>query len=322
MKLLQTVSLCLVCASGIYAQPPEYSFKETYDVSLPAQLVLSTSDGNIQVIPSSDHAIEVCYIARRNNKVLKIDRKALEEELTLEVLHEGNSVKISVKYPNENAWASSRDRIQVGFEIHAPTEAVCNLRTSDGNISLEGLTGAQQLKTSDGNIRVANVKGNVTGRTSDGEIDLSEINGSVEVSTSDGNVEISNIDGDVSASTSDGNIVLSDVQGNTSSKTSDGHITFNELSGSFTGTTSDGNIRGTFVQLKDKLTARTSDGNIDITIPRKVGLDLDIKGASLNVPLDNFSGRSDKEVIQGKSNGGGIPVKLFASDGKVSLASR
>jgi DUF4097 and DUF4098 domain-containing protein YvlB len=114
--------------------------------------------------------------------------------------------------------------------------------------------------------------------------------------------------------------VLSKVDGNTSSKTSDGHITFEELSGSFTGITSDGNIRGNFVLLKGQLTVRTGDGNIDITLPDQLGLDLDITGESLHVPLNNFSGRSDEKIIRGKSNGGGIPVNLSASDGSVTLA--
>jgi DUF4097 and DUF4098 domain-containing protein YvlB len=124
------------------------------------------------------------------------------------------------------------------------------------------------------------------------------------------------------SSTSDGNIRIINVDGNTSSKTSDGHITFDGLKGSFTGVTSDGNIRGSFAVLRKELIARTGDGNIDITIPDKVGLDLDIKGESLHVPLNSFSGRSDEDVIKGKANGGGIPVSLSTSDGSVTLAYR
>ena len=312
----------MLLASAIYGQDPQYSFKETYKMSLPAHLAISSSDGNIDVVPAQGDEIEVFYIVKRNNSVLKIDRKDLEEELTLEVIHEGNSLKITVKYPDDYFRGFSRDRMNVNFEIHAPRETVCNLHTSDGNISLAGLMGDQELKTSDGNIRISSSAGNVTGRSSDGDVTVDEIKGSVEAHTSDGNIEISNIVGDVLASTSDGNITLSKAEGNTSLKTSDGHITFKELTGSFTGVTSDGNIRGTFDQLKKELTARTGDGNIDITIPDKAGLDLDIKGESLHVPLSSFSGRSDEDVIRGKANGGGIPVNLSTSDGSVTLAYR
>jgi hypothetical protein len=310
----------LLFISTGHAQEFEYSFREVYEMSLPAQLTVSSSDGNIKVVTSEGNEIEVFYIVTRDNKVLKIDRKDLEKELTLEVVHEKTRLHISVKHQNENWSFFSSDHIEVNFEIHAPRQTVSNLNTSDGNISLLGLTGDQQCKTSDGNISIKNVRGNITGRTSDGNIRVSEVRGSVGISTSDGNIEISDIVGDVRSSTSDGNIVISDVQGNTSSKTSDGHITFKELSGSFTGITSDGNIRGNFVQLKQELTVRTGDGNINITIPDRLGLDLDISGESLHIPFDNFSGRSDDKVIRGTANGGGIPVKLSASDGNVTLA--
>jgi hypothetical protein len=312
----------MLFASVGYAQSHEYSFKETYKMSLPAQLAISSSDGNIDVVPSEGNDIEVFYIVKRDNRLLKIDRKALEEELTLEVSHEANSLKITVKYPDDYFRGFSRNRMNVNFEIHTPTQTVCSLHTSDGNISLAGLKGNQELKTSDGNIRITNAAGNVTGRSSDGDVNVDDIKGSVETHTSDGNIDISNIVGDVLASTSDGNITISRAEGNTSLKTSDGHITFKELTGSFSGVTSDGNIKGSFIQLKKELTARTGDGNIDITIPDRMGLDLDIKGESLHVPLNSFSGRSDEDVIKGKANGGGIPVNLSTSDGSVTLAYR
>lgn len=305
-----------------FGQEHEFSFSETYNVSLPAQLSISTSDGNIDVKQTDGRDIKVFYIVRRKDKVLKIDRSALEKELKLEVIHNANKLTINVKYPEDYFRGFSMNRLEVGFEILTPRETASDLATSDGNISLDGLAGDQHVRTSDGNIRITNVQGDVTGKTSDGDIHADKVNGSVKVATSDGNIDLSGIVGDIESSTSDGNISLIGVQGSASSKTSDGHIDFKDLSGSFTGSTSDGNISGSFSQLKGNLTARTSDGNIDITIPAKMGLDLDIKAESMNVPLENFSGRSDKKVIQGKSNGGGIPVKLSSSDGRVSLAAR
>ena len=321
MKTLQSLlAFCILFVSLSNAQKMKYSFKESYAVTPDAQLMVSTSDGNIDLVSSPGNEIEVFFIAKRNNSVLQVDREALEKEVILEVIQDQNSVKITVKDKNKYSDDLFRKGINVSFEIHAPEKTACNFNTSDGNISLAGLAGDQKLKTSDGNIRIADVGGNIIGKTSDGDISVRAVKGSVGVSTSDGNIEVTNITGDVQSSTSDGNIVISNVEGNTSSKTSDGHITFKELSGSFTGITSDGNIRGNFLQLKQELTVRTGDGNIDITIPGNLGLDLDIKGESLDVPLNNFSRRSDEESIQGQSNGGGIPVNLSTSDGRVVLA--
>ena len=104
-------------------------------------------------------------------------------------------------------------------------------------------------------------------------------------------------------------------------KTSDGDLKFRDLAGSLNAHTSDGNVSGNIIELKSELTIRTSDGNISVFVPANIGMDLNIKGESLDVPLNNFSGHSDEKSIQGKSNGGGVAVNLSTS-GNVTLAYR
>jgi hypothetical protein len=338
MKTLALMAICFVLSiSFSISQDFDYSFTEKYKVSTPAQLSVSSSDGNIEVNPSKGGETEVFYIARKNGKLLKIDRKELEQEVILEVSQSGNQLTISVRH-KENFSSWNNNQVNVSFKIFAPSETAGTLHTSDGNITLAGLNGDQECKTSDGNIGISDIKGRVTGvtsdgntklsgitgdvftKTSDGNIDLTRITGSVESSTSDGNINLNNITGEVKSSTSDGSIRLESVIGGVSAKTSDGQISFKDLSGSLSAITSNGDIRGNLVKLSGQLIVKTSDGNIDVTVPGKMGLDLDIRGESLNVPLDNFSGKSEEKSIIGKSNGGGIKVNLEASDGNVTLA--
>ncbi len=306
-----------LCISNVYAQNFDYSFKESYEVSLPAQLSISCSDGNLDVIPSEGNKIQVFYIVKKANRILEINRGELEKELIVEVVHTKSSLKISVK--DKIKPFNLEFPLNVHFKVYVPKETSCDLRTSDGNISLAGLISDQRCKTSDGYIHIANISGNVTGGTSDGDILVKEIKGLVDVGTSDGSIELEKINGDVQASTSDGNIKLDHVKGDISVKTSDGYIAFKEISGSFKAITSDGNIKGNVVELRNQLTLRTSGGNIEVAIPAQMGLDLDIKGESIDVPFKNFSGKFDKTTVRGQSNGGGIPVTLSTSDGNIRL---
>jgi hypothetical protein len=324
MKKLSLLSLCLSLTVLVsFGQVDHYSFKEKYNVATPAQLEVSSADGNIDVVASSGNEIQVFYVAKRNGKTLDIRRKELEKDLIFEIAVENNKLKIKIedRFKNRN-WGlmDAFDHIYVNLVIYAPGETASNLHTSDGNVSLTGLRGDQYIKTSDGNIEISRIAGNVVGKTSDGNVRIKDIRGSVEIGTSDGNIKLDNIIGDSQSSTSDGNIELTNVKGNTSVRTSDGDIYINRISGSFKGTTSDGNIRGEIIDLKKELVVKTGDGNINIKIPVRLGLDLDIRGESLHVPLSNFSGKSDKTVIRGKCNGGGIPVNLSTSDGNITLS--
>lgn len=321
MKTITLILPCFLLAMAFAtAQDGDYSFKEKYSVASPVQLDVSSFDGNIDVSPSSTNEIQVYYIARKNGHVLKINREELEKEVILNVEPGPNGLRIEVKNKFENqSWFNSMDQVHVSFRILTPSKTACDLHSSDGNLSIEGLTSDQKLKTSDGNIQIAGINGNIRGNTSDGNIRAKEVKGSVDIGTSDGNIQLEKIAGDVTSTTSDGNIELTQVRGDVNAKTSDGDIYFTDISGSFRGKTSDGNIRGNFVELKKELTLNTGDGNISVRIPGNLGLDLDIRGESLNVPLNNFSGKSEKKYIQGKSNGGGIAVSLATSDGHITL---
>lgn len=318
MKTTVSLLICYMLSLSLsWSQNPDYSFKESYDLATPAKLKISSSDGNIEVVPGNTKKAEVLYIVTRNSKLLKIDRKELEKELTITVVQTGNSLDISVVYPKTEMF-NKKNLPQVNFKITVPKETSCDLHTSDGNVSLSGLTSNQQCKTSDGNVAISSVTGDVIGRTSDGNINVKQITGAVEARTSDGNIVAEDIKGNTQSVTSDGNIVLSKVTGDITISTSDGDIAFDNVSGSVKASSSDGNIRGNILELKRSLAVRTSDGNISITVPDRLGLDLDIKGESLDVALNNFSGTSDEKYIHGKINGGGIPVSL-TSDGNVSL---
>ncbi|HEX6226037.1 MAG TPA: DUF4097 family beta strand repeat-containing protein [Chryseolinea sp.] len=319
MKLLTTIMFSVVAISISHAQDFDYSFKETYDVSTPAQLDLKSFDGNVDIIPTDGSKIMVYYIVKKAGKLLKIDRRELEEDIIVESFNDNNSVRVAVKPKDRLRNFSIEPSIGVHFKVYVPKETGCNLATSDGDISMQGLISDQQCKTSDGSIEITDIEGNVHGKTSDGDVRVRQIKGRVDVGTSDGTIRLANINGNVHASTSDGNIELDKVTGNIVVKTSDGYIDFKEVSGSFSASTSDGNIRGSVVELKDELSLRTSGGNINVSIPGQLGLDLDIKGESIDVPFKNFTGKFDKTYVRGQSNGGGIPVILSTSDGNVTL---
>ncbi|MEP2025543.1 MAG: DUF4097 family beta strand repeat-containing protein [Reichenbachiella sp.] len=350
-----TLSAVFLSLSSL-AQKKKFSFNEVYQVDGSPKLTVTTNDGDIEVFPSDRNEIEVFYIVERNNEVINISPKELEEDFIIDISSDQGFLNISVKqryqYRN-NDW---RNRINVSFDIYCPIKSSCDLQSSDGDIKLRGLTADQKLQTSDGDVEIIKVTGDVYARTSDGDITIRQVVGNVESITSDGDIELGNIEGNVEGKTSDGDVDLEDINGRvdlvtsdgdinaekivgdmklTSSdgdlrigqsegemiiNTSDGDISFRNLSGSLKARTSDGEIKGNIVRLDDSLELRTSDGNIVVTIPDAMGLDLVLRGETIRTVLDNFSGTSKDHIVEGEVNGGGMLVDLHASDGTVSLS--
>lgn len=311
-------SLLFLIATSVQAQEKKYSFEEQYNISVPANLKISSSDGDVQVYPGNEGTIKVFYQVYKGNTFMKISKEELEEHVILTIKHNDNLLDISVKSRNHNNW---NNQYNVSFDIYTPTQTSCKLNSSDGDIVLSGLNSDQYCKTSDGDIRVMKVEGRIGLHTSDGDIDAIAINGSVDMETSDGDIYAETINGgDIIMETSDGDISIKDVSGGINASTSDGDIVANNCSGSMTASTSDGDIRGNFIKITDELSFITSDGDIDISVPKGIGLNLKLKGETLKTPMMDYSGRTDKHHIDGKVNGGGIPVELITSDGTITLS--
>ena len=145
------------------------------------------------------------------------------------------------------------------------------------------------------------------------------VKSSCNLYSSDGDIVLEGLQADQTIRTSDGDIELIDIQGDIKGRTSDGNIKFSNVSGSLDVSTSDGNVKGNLLSLTNSLRVKTSDGNIRVSIPKSLGLDLDIRGESLRIPLKNFNGRSTDKKIDGKMNGGGKLVHLRTSDGRITL---
>src|SRR5688572_14984809 len=191
---------CIFAFTLSQAQEFDYSFKESYDVSAPAQLDLSSFDGNLDIIPNEENKILVYYIVKKGGKLLKIDRSELAKELIIEAEQNKNSVRVSVRQ-REHRTFSFESSIGVHFKVYVPRKTACVLATSDGNISIQKLISDQQCKTSDGSIEITDIAGNVKGKTSDGDVRVRQIKGYVDVATSDGSIRLASIAGNVQAST-------------------------------------------------------------------------------------------------------------------------
>jgi DUF4097 and DUF4098 domain-containing protein YvlB len=309
--------LFLLISTLSSAQENKYSFEEKYDISSPANLEITISDGDVNVHPGDDGVFKVYYIVRKSGIFVNMSKEELEEHVIITVNHDANSLAISIKNKSTYNW---RNQYDVSFEIYVPVQTSCYLKTSDGDIMLSGLNADQKCRTSDGDIRVKKINGKVELQTSDGDINVSGINGDMIMETSDGDIEAEDIEGSLEMITSDGDIEMKGVIGAVSAVTSDGDIDAIDCSGSITASTSDGDIHGNFLKITNKLSFVTSDGDINITVPKELGFNIKLKGETLRAHLSNFTGKNSEHHIEGDINGGGIPVELITSDGTVVLS--
>jgi TonB family protein len=214
------------------------------------------------------------------------------------------------------------------------------LRSGGGHIRAGTIGGRADLDTDGGNITVGHAGSFVNVRTGGGQIDFGEVRGSVRAQTGGGGIRIMYVAGPMEVESSGGSICLTRVAGAVQAATADGSITawINPSSGpDSSGGDGSNSLPGSAsahpatVQLAGASQLASGNGDIVVFLPRNLAVNIDAlvaKGGEHRIEADpalhlNFqtsesNGAGPVHAI-GVLNGGGIPLKLRTSAGKIRL---
>ena len=343
MKKFFLVILISIVSYAVHAQDKTPYMTKSLSSESVKTVEVETSGGSISVTgvnAAAETKVEVFIWSNRGRDDLskeEIEKRLQQYDLNVSVSN--NKVTAIAKPKQRNMdWEKG---LSISFKVFVLKNVSTDLSTSGGSISLSNLTGDQKFRTSGGSLHVDNLGGKVDGRTSGGSIDVENSRDDIELETSGGSIDARNCSGNLRLSTSGGSLKLRDLKGNINASTSGGSVNGRNISGELITETSGGGIDLT--ELACSLEASTSAGNIDIEIkelgkyvkvsnsggsidlqlPKGKGVDLDISGDKIKTDqLANFDGKVEDDSLRGKLNGGGVPVRVRASSGRINLEFR
>ena len=332
-----------VLVSQAQSKDEPYQTKSLANESI-KNIKVETSGGSISVAGGSNAEAKIeVYITGNNGREDELSKeeigKRLAEDYDLNISVSNNKLTAIAKPKQRNMnWKKA---LNISFKIYSPQSVSTELSTSGGSISLTNITGNQDFKTSGGSLRIDNLGGEINGRTSGGSIHVKNTKDKIDLSTSGGSIDASNCNGDIKLGTSGGSLKLNDLQGQIKASTSGGSVTGKLINGELSAHTSGGNVKledlscsletstsGGHIDVSMKelgkyVTITNSGGNIFLQLPPNKGVDLKLRGGKINTgSLSNFSGSVEEEEIDGKLNGGGIPVTVRAGSGRIQLAMK
>ena len=345
MKTITFISAALVVLSStVFAQKAEEKpyMTKSFPAASVSSLEVQTSGGGITVTGQGGEARVEVYIKPNgwSNKEEALSKAEIEERLkkyVLEVKQEGSKIIATAKQKSNN-WSDYKKGLSIGFKVFVPEKITTDLSTSGGGISLKNLNGKQRFGTSGGGISLYDVRGDIKGETSGGgitlsncadKIDLSTSGGGIKASNSDGQIHLStsgggisldNLSGKIDASTSGGGVNASGIKGELITSSSGGSISVKDMDGSLSASTSGGGVSVSMKNMGKYLSLSTTAGNVRVSMPLNIGMTLDIEGNKVTMPkMAKFDGTIEKDHVEGKMNGGGIPVKIEAVSGNITI---
>lgn len=257
----------------------EEEWNRTYPITGRADMRVVTNDGHITVRGSARRDIAVRIVTEGWD---------LERDIILDAHQMGNTVEVTAKIrPHIFMFNWGRRRLRI--EVEMPREAELAVRSSDGAMDVENLSGRVTLTASDGSITARDLKGDLHLRTSDGSITGEGLDGSLDAGSSDGSIRVSGRFDHLALGATDGRIVAEAAAGSA-------------IDGGWT--------------------VRTSDGSVTLRLPDGFKANLDASAGDGSIAVDfpvTVSGQWGRHRLKGAMNGGGGVLMMRTGDGSIRV---
>lgn len=321
MYTMGAMLVTLLSCNGIAQENKTPTITKTFDMNGPGTLNARSSGGGIEVRADDQKEVTVQVFIRKNGRVLSPSDPSVRdilEDFDLDIEKNGSAVTANVERKTKfGSW----NNVGISLNIVTPREMSCNVSSSGGGLKISNVKGTHDFVSSGGGIKLENVTGTTKASSSGGGVHATNQHGDIRLNSSGGGVTLEEAHGDVFAHSSGGGVHLTNVHGDVDAGSSGGGVSVDGEAAYVKAKSSGGSVRVNIGSLSKELHLESSGGGIDAIIRKggELGLDLDLSSGKVNIDLQNFSGKAEKDRVKGAVNGGGIPVYMRASGGNLNV---
>jgi Toastrack DUF4097 len=300
---------------------------KSFQIGGHAAVVVKNPDGIVSVKSAEGNEVKVHAITKVWGASSESDAKKKAEDVHVEMTQSGDRVEVQVRYPHHFGlfhFGFHRDP-QVTLEITTPAQSDLDASVSDGELSVDGITGKMDLNSADGTVTASHLSGNVRADVSDGKIAISHCSGDLNFSVSDGKLTVDDCSGRLKLHSSDGPVRLTGFQGDIEASIGDGSFYLDGVVHAMDVKVVDGNSEIRLAAgstMQQDWTLRASDGSITLTLPKDFAANLDLATSDGHIKTEApviLSGSVSANHISGKMNEGGHTLNIHTTDGNIEL---
>jgi hypothetical protein len=270
--------LALVVVTVSPAWGDEWSHQ--YPLKGRPDLHVSTDDGRVRIETGAEAQIEA--------RVTTVGWRLAPGEVTITESQSGDRVDIEVRRPKAHLGFGGGHR-SITIALRVPGQADLGVRTGDGSVEVQPVSGRVAISTGDGHITADGLQGEIRLHTGDGSIRATGLAGRLQADTGDGHMNVR------------GRFDVLDLH------TGDGGIDAEVEPGS---------------KVEAAWSLRSGDGGITLRLPEGLGADLDARTGDGHIVLDKpvtVTGTVSPSAVRGKLGAGGPPLRVETGDGSIRL---
>ena len=228
--------------------------------------------------------------------------EALYDKLSIEMSQTENTVKVTVRFADENQ--ANREKVRLNFKVAIPRKFNLDFRTG-------------------GSATINDVDGTVKASTLGGSLTVKNVTGSLSASSKGGALTIGNVGGDLEARSVGGAATIGQVSGRVVSTSEGGSVWIKEAGNGMDATANGGSVTAYFPKTPSsdcKMTANA--GTIELRLGESVAVTIDAAWTSGGIVSDfKIASKEGKKSnsLKGDINGGGPLVTLRTTAGSIHI---
>ncbi|MGZ0042879.1 DUF4097 family beta strand repeat-containing protein [Paenibacillus ottowii] len=313
MYLWNRVSLNLTSASMDFSQAKENRY-DMGGVLIPvtmqtSDVVVDSVNGDITLIRRPVSNIEVRGTLWVDQApAAEADKIAQASSLTST---DGKTIQIRPEVQSYGASSKRQPRMNMLITVPEDRRFNMQIRTSNGNITLNGIDAIDsiRLESGNGNLIVNDAIGNVKGVTLNGQIRLHRITGDVDVRTNRGDMQAGDIEGAVSLHTMVGNIQVARSEGDITADTQNGDMNILNSKAKLNASSLNGAIKVHSEQVGGDWKIYSAVGDIVLDLPSNGDFQLEGSSSYGNLQSD-FPFKIDSKSISGQNGDGKYVINV------------
>ena len=278
MRKAWLAGLAFLLVAAAPARSDEWS--RQYPLKGRPEVHVTTDDGSVR-IETTDRPEVAARVTTRGWRIGP-DEVVITESQT------GDRVDVEVRVPHDH-WGLDFGHRSITVQVQVPRQADLDIRTGDGSVGVQPVSGRLRIFTGDGSITADGLQGEIRLHTGDGSIRANGLEGRLEADTGDGSMDVR------------GRFDVLDL------RTGDGSIEAQVEPGS--------KVAGAW-------SFRSGDGGITLRLPDDLSADLDAHTGDGHIVLDlpvTVAGTISTSSVRGKLGAGGPPLRVQTGDGSIRL---
>ena len=249
-----------------------------------SQVEVDMFNGAIEIRPGPDGTVSAT-VTRTGSGADKAAALADTQKIDVTLTETDGIVVLRATYSANPGKPDMRGAAAV---VTVPAASVLVLKTSNGAITMSGITGTTVANTSNASISASGPMEALRAKTSNGKVSVTDGHGLISLETSNASIDVKASDAVVQMETSNGGIT-------------------------FAGSLADGSSR-----------MRTSNASVAVTLPKDAAFTVDAQTSNAKITNDfaiSGGASTDDRVSGTVGGGGGVTLVIETSNGDIRLAA-